>query len=183
MSRFCCLPNKPETKKHLPKARLTLTFLCLLSMQGPHLLLLLEEVLQLLDLLIIVLPLGNDSHSSLQFGFFSHGIITLKTQGTHLSELKKRHAVQNAKGSPMGMGETEEEDQDFRVSPDYTVRNSQSQREQRSQAQMCNGGQAVTQQKMVCPLCGDLASCGKQRTRLKQPRPALQLQAQLRELA
>lgn len=100
MSLFSCLPSKSETKKHLPKARLTLTLLCLFYTQGPHLLLLLEEALQLLDLLIIVLPLGDDSHSSLQFGFFSHGIITLKTQGTHLRGAQGKARCTEYKGLP-----------------------------------------------------------------------------------
>lgn len=55
----------------------------------PRLLLLQKAGLQLLDLLVIVLPLGDDSHSCFQLGLFGHWIITLETKKISLAELKK----------------------------------------------------------------------------------------------
>lgn len=51
--------------------------------QGPRLLLPLEAHLQLFDLLVVVLPLGDDPHGSFQLGLFGHRIVTLqKAQNT-----------------------------------------------------------------------------------------------------
>lgn len=103
-----CLSNQSEARNDLSKVRLALTFLCLLFMQGPQLFLLLEKGLQLLDLLVVVLPLRDDPHSGLQFGLLSHRIVTLQTQQAHRSGVRgeaaciyRRHRV------PRGMRETE----------------------------------------------------------------------------
>lgn len=92
-------------------------------MQGPQLLFLLEEGLQLLDLLVVVLPLRDDPHSSLQFGLLSHGIITLQTQQKHTSvELEERKAhVQTAAGFQQAHVRLSMQDWDVRASLGYTV--------------------------------------------------------------